>query len=211
MSFFTLEILDEKRILKEFLGICLKEFATISGKRLKSNGLNERPLDALDLTKARSILVGNEDVQIDRIDRMVLRLLQADCRIPLHRIARKLGVPKSTIHYRVRRLTKKGMLEGFYAKLNSARLGFDYLAVVLVRAKYGPKYHERVGQRLARVRGVWAVYYVLGDIDFIVLIRAKSRDDYMAKLESISSMPDIERTSTQVVAKVVKEDSRINL
>lgn len=149
--------------------------------------------------------------RFDRIDRVILDTLQADCRLPLHRIARRLGVPKSTVHYRVRRLEQKGMLEGYYAKLNAARLGFEYLAVVLVRAKYGPKYHERVGNRLAKISGVWAVYYVLGEIDFIVLIRAKSRDDYMSKLESISGMADIERTSTQVVAKVVKEDPRIEI
>lgn len=149
--------------------------------------------------------------RFDSIDVTILDMLQKDCRVPLHRIARKLGVPKSTVHYRVRRLEHLGALEGYYAKLNAAQLGFDYMTVVLVRAKYGPKYHEKVGRRLARIPGVWAVYYVLGDIDFIVTIRARNRDDYMAKLEAISSMLDIERTSTQIVAKVVKEDPRIDV
>jgi DNA-binding Lrp family transcriptional regulator len=152
-----------------------------------------------------------EEDKFDRIDKTILGILQTDCRVPSNRIARKLGIPKSTVHYRIKRLEGQGALEGYYAKLNAARLGFDYLAVVLVRAKYGPRYHEKVGRRLAKVSGVWAVYYVLGDIDFIVAIRARNRDDYMAKLESISSMVDIERTSTQVVAKVVKEDPRVDI
>ncbi len=148
---------------------------------------------------------------MDKTDAYVLRALQQDCRIPLQKIAKRLGVPKSTIHYRIRRLERDGVVEGYYAKVNAAGLGYDYLAIILVRAKYGPGYHEKVGRKLARIQGVWAVYYVLGDIDFIVLIRAVDRDDYMRKLEHISSMSDIERTSTQVVAKVVKEDPRVDI
>ncbi len=149
--------------------------------------------------------------RLDKTDEYILRALQRDCRIPLQEIAKRLGIPKSTIHYRIRRLEGEGVLEGYYAKVNAADLGYDYLAIVLVRAKYGPGYHEKVGRKLARLPGVWAVYYVLGDIDFIVLMRAADRDDYMRKLERISSMSDIERTSTQVVAKVVKEDPRVDI
>lgn len=103
------------------------------------------------------------------------------------------------------------MIERYSAKLNASKLGKDYLAVVLVRAKYGPHYHQRIGKKIAVVPGVWAVYYVLGDNDFVLLIRANDRDDYMRTLEKISSMPDVERTSTQIVAKVIKEDPRITL
>ncbi|HXZ89911.1 MAG TPA: Lrp/AsnC family transcriptional regulator [Candidatus Dormibacteraeota bacterium] len=148
---------------------------------------------------------------LDETDRRLLAMLQRDCRVPLQEVAEILGVPKSTVHYRIRKLEQDGIVEGYHAKVNATRLGYDYLAVVLVRARYGPKYHEKVGRRLAKVPGVSAVYYVLGDIDFIVLIRARDRDDYMQKLSQLSSMTDIERTSTQIVAKVMKEDPRVNL
>ena len=146
---------------------------------------------------------------MDKIDRTLLKILQKDSRVPLQVIAKRLGIPKSTVHYRISRLEREKVIEGYYAKLNPARLGYDYLAVVLVRAKYGPRYHQKVGLRLSKIPGVWAVYYVLGDLDFIVLIRALDRDDYIKKLERLSNMSDIERTSTQVVAKILKEDPRM--
>jgi len=150
-------------------------------------------------------------VELDKTDKMLLKLLQQDSRIPLQKIAGKLGIPKSTVHYRIGRLEREKIIQGYYAKLDPSRLGYDYLAVVLVRAKYGPQYHKKVGLRLAKIPGVWGVYYMLGDFDFIVLIRAFDRDDYMQKLERISSMSDIERTSTQVVARVVKDDPRVDM
>lgn len=147
---------------------------------------------------------------MDKTDKLLLRIIQDDSRIPLQKIARRLGIPKSTVHYRIGRLERENIIEGYYAKLNAGRLGYDYLAVVLVRAKYGPQYHKKVGSKLSKIPGVWAIYYVLGDWDFIVLIRAINREDYMRKLERFSNMTDIERTSTQVVARVVKEDPRID-
>jgi len=145
------------------------------------------------------------------IDRSILRLLQQDCRVPLDVLAKKIGVPKSTLHYRIKRLEKEGVIGGYYAKVDPLKLGYDYVAVVLVKARYGPNYHEKLGKKIAKISGVWGVYYVLGEYDFIVLIRAKDREDYMNKLELMSSMPDIERTNTQVAAKVLVEDPRVSV
>jgi len=146
---------------------------------------------------------------LDGVDVRILQAVQEDCRTPLETIARKLGIPKSTVHYRIHRLEQTGVIEHYFAKVNATKLGKDYLVVVLVRAKYGPHYHERIGKKFAVIPGIWAIYYVLGDNDFVLLVRANDREDYMRILEKISSMPDIERTSTQVVAKVIKEDPRI--
>jgi Lrp/AsnC family leucine-responsive transcriptional regulator len=148
--------------------------------------------------------------KLDKMDRQIMKLLQQDSRIPLQTIAKRLGIPKSTVHYRIGRLEREKIIEGYYVKLNAARLGYDYLAVIMVRAKYGPHYHQKVGLRLSQVPGVWGVYYILGDFDFIVLVRAIDREDYMKKLEQISSMSDIERTSTQVVSRIIKEDPRFD-
>ena len=148
---------------------------------------------------------------IDQTDLSIVRFLQNDCQVPLDILAKKLKVPKSTLHYRIKRLEKDGVIDGYYAKVNALELGYDYVAIVLVRAKYGPHYHKRVGRKIASIPGVWAVYYVLGDFDFIVLIRATNRDDYMSKLEQLSSMNGIERTSTQIAAKIVKEDPRVDI
>jgi len=145
---------------------------------------------------------------LDEIDVGILKILQEDCRISLEQIAEKLGAPKSTIHYRIKRLEEEGVIEGYYAKVNLEKLGKNYLTVTFVRAKYGPGYHEKVGQRLSEIPGVWGIYFIFGENDFVILTRSKDREDYMRKLEKIMDMPEIERTNTQIVAKVIKEDVR---
>ena len=150
-------------------------------------------------------------VKLSQKDIEILRLLQKDCRMSLDEIAKKLNMSKSTVHYRVKRLREAGIIEGCYAKLNPMKVGKEYITVTFVRAKYGPEYHEKVGDKLAKIRGVWAVYFVLGDIDFIVLARADSRDDVMRIIDEFMHIEGIERTSTQVVVKVIKEDPTVDL
>jgi|YelNatPaOPRAMG01_1025707.scaffolds.fasta_scaffold12729_7 Lrp/AsnC family leucine-responsive transcriptional regulator len=155
--------------------------------------------------------MASEKLKIDNVDYAILNILQEDCRTPLEEIARRVKIPKSTVYYRIKKLEERGIIEGYYAKINAAKLGKEYIAVILVRAKYGPGYHDKVGKKIAEIPGVWAVYFVLGDIDFVVMVRANGREDYMRILSTLMNMEEIERTSTQIVVEIIKEDPRVEL
>lgn len=147
--------------------------------------------------------------KLDETDIAILEILQTDCQKTLGRIAEELKIPKSTVHYRVKRLEEEKMILGYYAKVDGAKIGNDYLTITFVRAKYGPSYHKRVGKELTRIPGVLAVYFIFGQTDFVVLTRSNDRDDFMKKLEKMTNMTDIERTHTKIVAKILKEDFRV--
>ena len=147
----------------------------------------------------------------DDLDMAILHELQVDCRIPLQEIAEKVGAPTSTVHYRVKRLEREGVIDGYYANINPEKLGLEYLTIILVRAAYGPGFHERIGKELSKIPGVWAVYFTLGETDFYVLTRSKNKAEYMKILEVLMASKEIERTSTQIVARVIKEDSKLDI
>jgi len=149
--------------------------------------------------------------QLDNLDFEILRELQIDCRTPLQEIAEKVGAPTSTVHYRVKRLERDGVIDGYYANINPEKLDLDYLTVIQVRAEYGPGYHERIGKKLAKIPGVWAVYFTLGETDFFLLTRSKDKSEYMKILDVLMATKGIVRTSTQVVAKLIKEDPKSDI
>jgi len=149
--------------------------------------------------------------KLDEVDLAILRILQEDCRKNITEIADMVKIPKSTVHYRISRLEKLGYIEGYYAKISPEKMGKQYITITLVRAKYGPGYHEKVGEKISKLPGVWAVYFVFGETDFVVLSRTNSREEFMKTLEQIMNMEEIERTSTMIVAKVIKEDPRLQI
>jgi len=143
---------------------------------------------------------------LDEIDKRILKILQKNCRTPLEQIANKLGVPKSTVHYRIKRLEAEEIIKGYCAKVDTTKLGKNFVTITFVRAKYGPNYHDKVGKLLAKIPGVWAVYFLFGENDFVVLAKSDNSEDFMKKLEKMMNTQQIQRSNTQIVAKVIKED-----
>ncbi len=148
---------------------------------------------------------------LDDLDKKILRILQEDCRTTREQIAKRLQMSKSAVQYRIKRLEKSGIIEGYYAKINPVLAGKNYQAVTLVRAKYSPAYYEKLGERLASLPGVWAVYFTFGDNDFVLLVRGVDRDELLRTVESMTKIRGIERTTSQIVIKTVKEDPRIEI
>ncbi|RLI46109.1 Lrp/AsnC family transcriptional regulator [Candidatus Bathyarchaeota archaeon] len=145
-------------------------------------------------------------IRVNNLDLEIIKILQENCRISIKVIAKKLGIPKSTVYYRIKRLEEEGIIKGYHAKVDFAKLGQDYLTITFIRAKYGPGYHEKIGQKLSKIPGVFCVFFLFGENDFIILTRSSNREDYLRKLEEIMNMPEIERTNTQIIAKVIKEN-----
>jgi DNA-binding Lrp family transcriptional regulator len=148
---------------------------------------------------------------LDELDISILKELQKDCRTPVQIIAQKVNSPASTVHYRLKKLDDQNIVKGYYALIDAEKLERNFMAIMQVRASYGQNYHNEIGEKLAKIPGAWVVYFLLGDWDFHVLIRCKDRKEYMVLLEQVMSMQGIERTSTLVVVKSIKEDPRIDL
>ncbi len=146
---------------------------------------------------------------LDEIDKKLLNLLQEDCRKSILDMSRELGISKSTVSYRIKRLEDEGIIEGYHAKINASQLGEDIQVIVEVRAKFGQGYAESIGESLAAIPGVWGVYFVYGESDFIIIARSKNREEIFEKMNNLYNSNDIERTTTFIVGKTIKDDQRM--
>lgn len=147
-------------------------------------------------------------MKLDEVDRDILKLLLYSDEANLKTIADKLKVSKSTVHNRIKRLRDEKFLNGLYPNLNMNKIGDQISAITLIEAKYSPNYSVEVGERIARIKGVWAVYYVIGENDFVAMIRAKSREDLERIVTEFSNTDGVERTNTIMALSVIKEDPR---
>lgn len=148
---------------------------------------------------------------LDNLDVKILKEIVENPNASIREISKKIRVPKSTVYYRIHRLKKMGIIKGSIVLLDSERLGYEYSVVILIKAKYGPRYHKEVGEMLANNKHVQAVYYVLGEYDFVLLGKFPKKSDYMEFLEKIINSGLIERSITIVVARTLKEDFRLGL
>ncbi|AGK60469.1 Transcriptional regulator [Archaeoglobus sulfaticallidus PM70-1] len=121
-------------------------------------------------------------------------------------ISKELGVPKSTVYYNYKKLEDSGLIRKIMVDLNDELLGLDITAISFVRGKYAGATGKEIGEKISAIPGVVAVYYILGDIDYIVISKALNREDLKRIIDSIANIEGVERTSTQYVLNVIKEE-----
>ena len=144
----------------------------------------------------------------DDIEKRILNILQEDARTTVKEMSELLHLPKTTIYYRIKKLEKQNVIEGYHAKVNTEKLGIDFDMIINIRATYSKGYDDKITESLSKIPGVWAIFSVFGDSDYVVLARGKSRRDLVQKIQSVMSLEDVEKTSTSIVASTLKLDQR---
>ncbi len=140
----------------------------------------------------------------DDIDVKLLKLLARNSRASLRELAKSLGVAVSTVHARLQKLLRDGLIKRFTIVPDYERLGYPITAVILVSVEGGAI--EEVASRLAEEPNLIAVYDVTGDYDLILVGKFRSMSELNLFLKRLNKMYSIKRTVTSVVLKVFKED-----
>ncbi len=145
--------------------------------------------------------------KIDDLDIAILRQLNGDGRRSYREIARELGVSISTVSNRVKRLEQEGVITGYVPVVDPKRIGYDVIAVIGVRISRG-KLLE-VQRRIARDERVFGVYDVTGEWDSVIMVRFKNTRELDSFIKKLVAMENVERSYTQVVLNIVKEEKRV--
>ncbi|MGO4435184.1 Lrp/AsnC family transcriptional regulator [Paenarthrobacter sp. RAF9] len=140
-------------------------------------------------------------VRLDDTDRLILRELMADARIPNNVLASKAGIAPSTCLGRVRALKDAGVIRGFHASVDLEALGLLVYALISIRVN--PQARNKmlaIAQRLKSLPNVQSVFLLAGDQDFLVHVACGTPTelrDFIAV--HLASDPAIANTQTNLV------------
>lgn len=146
-------------------------------------------------------------VEMDETDLKIIRILNGNARKSYRDIAKELDISLTTVSKRIRRLEEDKVILGYAPILSQEKLGFDITAVIGIKILHGKIIETE--RALAKDPAVFAVYDSTGDWDAIVQARFKTRTDLNAFVKGILEHEDVEKTYTQVVLNVTKDEKRI--
>ncbi len=69
---------------------------------------------------------GGEQVTIDDLDYRLLRLITPNARMPVKELATKLDSTPAVVNYRLKKLIKQGVIQGFRADIDYGKLGYQF-------------------------------------------------------------------------------------
>ncbi len=144
---------------------------------------------------------------MDELDEKILEKLNENARKSYRELARALSVSLTTVANRIKRMEDEKVIEGYIPLINQEKIGFDLTAVINVKISHG-KLIE-VQERISKDKHVSNVYDITGDWDSLIIAHFKDRRDLNGFIKGVLSMVNVEKTSTQIVLNIVKNEKRI--
>lgn len=146
-------------------------------------------------------------VELDAFDRKILSVLARDGRITVTDLARTIGLSKTPCQVRLRRLIDTGVITGFHASFDSAKLGLDHVAFTEVKlSDTREQALDEFNASVRRIPEVEECHMIASSFDYLLKVRTADIRRYRIVLgEKISSLPHVASTSTFVAMETVKD------
>ena len=151
--------------------------------------------------------------KLDRIDRMILDILQRDGRIAISELAARVNLSTTPCSERVKRLEREGIIMGYYARLNPELLERNLLVFLEIKlsAKSGDVF-DQMARNLTEIPEVLECHLISGDFDYLVKARLKEMSAYRRLLgDLLKKLPASASSHSYVVMEEVKESLYLDL
>jgi Lrp/AsnC family leucine-responsive transcriptional regulator len=136
---------------------------------------------------------------LEEIDARIAGVLAADGRCSYTDLAERVGLSVSAVHQRVRRLEKRGVIQGYSAQIDSEQIGLPLTAFVSL-TPIDPGAPDDYPHRLAMLPEIEACHSVAGVESYIVKVRVASPSALEALLAQIRGTAGLSTRTTVVLS-----------
>ena len=148
---------------------------------------------------------------MDEIDRQILNLLQDDGQMTNAELARQVGLAPATTLERVRKLKQRGVIRGFVALVDPAKVDRGTLAIVEVSlASHKAEKVAAFRDRVSALPEVLECYHLTGERDYLLKVVVGTIQEYedflLTKLAVIDNVGTIH---SSFVLSTVKHETKI--
>lgn len=142
---------------------------------------------------------------IDEKDNKVLEILKEHSDWTTRNIAKKVNLPITTVHNRIKRLRKEGVIKKYTIETDNRKLERNFVAYVLISAnlqnlKQKHKTQYDLAKELRKLWFIERVDIVSGGTDLVAIVRVKDVDEFnnvlLGKMQLIEG---IEKTQSLIV------------
>lgn len=148
-------------------------------------------------------------VELDDFDRKIVSVLMEDGRITVTDLAQRVGLSKTPCQVRLRKLIDSGVILGFRAVVDPAKLGLDHVAFTEIKlSDTREQALEAFNAGVRRIPEIEECHMIASSFDYLLKVRTADIRRYRIVLgERITSLPHVASTSTFVAMETIKDAS----
>ena len=150
---------------------------------------------------------------LDIIDKRILDELQADGRVSIVELAQRVNLTKTPCSERVRRLERAGIISGYSAKLDPAKIDMNHVTIVHVNMMQTiDNSLEDFNEAVKRIPEIQTCMMIAGSFDYMLKVRTRDMAHFRELLgEKIAKLPNVMQTHSFAVMETVKENDQIDM
>lgn len=140
---------------------------------------------------------------LDEIDKNLLHLLQDDSKQSIAMLSKSLGIGISSVHARMKRLKKQGVIEKYSIVVNPIKVKRETLAFILVTVRYrvpgrkGVLSQREFCEQIAGHPLVQGVHVLSGEYDVLLKVRAENIGEMNSFIvDFLRELPEVDKTLT---------------
>ncbi len=146
------------------------------------------------------------DIELDTIDREILRLLQENGRTTNAALAEAVGLTATPMMQRIKKLEQRGVIAGYTAVVNPRAVGRGTTAFVHVKqAEHSLACHKQFLETAAGFPEVVECHHIAGEEDFLLKVLVRDIAEYeQFLLLKLTQIAGIDRVKTTFVLSTSK-------
>tara|TARA_B100000941_G_C28424158_1_gene510464 strand:+ start:550 stop:1011 length:462 start_codon:yes stop_codon:yes gene_type:complete len=133
--------------------------------------------------------------QIDNIDLKILNVLSKNAKMPYTEVAKKVFVSGGTVHVRMRKLEKMGIVRGTKLDIDYNKLGYNISSYMGIYLEKSFLYKETV-KSLKKIPEIVEIHAITGQYTIFIKIICKDTTHFRNFLDTIHKVKGITRTET---------------
>jgi len=152
-------------------------------------------------------------IELDEIDRAILRILQAAGRVTNAALARQVALSPPAVHARVRHLEEAGVIQRYVALLDREAMGYELLCLINISMeRHRRKDIEQVRQAVQEMPEVLECHHLTGEFDYQLKVIVRNRKELeQFVLDRLSTIPGIAHIRTSLVFSEIKATTALDV
>jgi len=142
---------------------------------------------------------------MDKKDEQIIEILKENSKLSTQQISKKTSIPITTVHNRIKKLEKEGVIKRYTLELDNKKLGKDIAAYINIVVDYRLLKEKNLSQhelarKLKQHEFVEEAAMITGGTDLIIKVRVKNLDqldNFVTKY--LRNIEGVEKTQTMVI------------
>jgi Lrp/AsnC family leucine-responsive transcriptional regulator len=148
---------------------------------------------------------------MDALDHQIVDLLQRNGRVTQLELSRAVGLSQPAVAERIRKLEERGVITGYTARVDAAKLGKDITAFIGLSIEH-PKYFEGFARKVQTLPDVLECHRVAGQDSYILKVKTENTKTLDTLLvETLRTISGVTRTHTTIVLSSIKEETHVHV